>query len=99
MTDSGMPIPRLLVLVRDEESGWTHVAQQPRDPHATPLFTGFLRTTTNGELITAMHKARYHAFATYPIDHDTTAYWFESISPPTSPELPQPVTQSMAATA
>ncbi|WP_410646312.1 hypothetical protein [Amycolatopsis sp. cmx-4-54] len=97
MTDSTPPVAPLLVLVRDDESGWAHVARQPRDPRATPLFTGFLHTTTD-ELVAAMRTAGYSVFATYAIDPDTTNFWFAPSSPPTPPGQPQPVAHaSMAA--
>ncbi|UUV32055.1 hypothetical protein NQK81_01005 [Amycolatopsis roodepoortensis] len=99
MTDSAPPAAPLLVLVRDEESGWAHVARQPHDPHATPKFTGFLHTTTKDELVSAMRTAGYSVFATYAIDPDTTNYWFAPSSPPTPPGQPLPVAHPSRAAA
>ncbi|HET6285814.1 MAG TPA: hypothetical protein VFG15_03555 [Amycolatopsis sp.] len=98
MTDSTPPVAPLLVLVRDDDSGWAHVARRPRDPRATPRFTGFLHTTTKDELVAAMRTVGYSVFATYAIDSGTTNYWFAPSSPPTPPGQPQPVAlPSMAA--
>lgn len=78
------PAP-LLVLVRDEESGWAHVAQQPRNPAKTPQFTGFLQTTTAADLLAVMAGTGYSAVATYAIDANTTTFWFAPAPPPGTP--------------
>ncbi|OXM44271.1 hypothetical protein CFP71_40675 [Amycolatopsis thailandensis] len=102
MTDSVPPAAPLLVLVRDKESGWAHVARQPHDPRATPRFTGFLHTSTHDELITTMRTAGYSVFATYAIDPGTTNYWFAPTSSPPRPGVPgtaarRPATMAAAA--
>ncbi|RSM80580.1 hypothetical protein DL991_10745 [Amycolatopsis sp. WAC 01375] len=73
--------PPLLVLLRDEESGWAHVARQPQDPSQAPLFAGFLHATTKADLLEAMQSTGYTTFATIAVDDITTTYWFAPAIP------------------
>ncbi|MFK0249576.1 hypothetical protein ACIQUM_33170 [Amycolatopsis azurea] len=91
MTDSARHIAPLLVLVRDDESGWGHLAWQPRDPLEKPMFGGFLHAADEKELRARLQRAGYSVFARYPIDSGTTNYWLAPAPPPTFPDTTSPV--------
>jgi len=80
----------LLVLVRDDESGWAHAAIQPQNSAKAPQFTGFMHTTTTNELVNVMRGAGYSSYATYPIDDTMTTLWFGPSQPPTPPSVFEP---------
>ncbi len=75
----------LLVFVRDEETGWVHAAEQPRNTSKKPTFLGFLHTTSADELLAVMTGVGYQRFARFSIDASSTTHWFAPAEPPPRP--------------
>jgi len=83
------PYVNTVLLVRDDETGWSHVAYDI-DPRRRPRFAGFIQIDSEHALVAGMAAADYPLAAAYRVDEYSTAFLFGRVaaragSPPTRP--------------
>ncbi|OXM59527.1 hypothetical protein [Amycolatopsis vastitatis] len=73
------PYVTTLLVVRDDETGWAHVAHDI-DPRRRPRFAGFVQTDSESALIAAPAAAGFQLAAAYRVDEFATAFLFGRVA-------------------
>jgi hypothetical protein len=68
-----------LLIVRDDETGWAHVAHDI-DPRRRPRFAGFLQIDTERVLVAGLIAADFTLAAVYRVDEYSTAFLFGRVA-------------------
>jgi hypothetical protein len=72
---SAGPVANTVLVVRDDETGWSHVARDI-DPRRRPRFVGFIQIDTERALMAGLSAADFRLAAAYRIDEYSTAFLF-----------------------
>ncbi|MDX3192903.1 hypothetical protein PV458_31235 [Streptomyces sp. MN03-5084-2B] len=64
-----------LLVVRDDETGWAHVAHDI-DPRRRPRCAGLIQIDSESTLVTALSVAGFQMAAAYRVDEFATAFLF-----------------------
>lgn len=91
----GHPDVSTVLLVRDDETGWAHVAYDI-DPRRRPRCAGFIHAETEHALVRAMDTQDFRLAAAYRVEDGVTAFLFGRAEAGASPP---PVLASRLATA
>ncbi len=78
------PYVTTILLVRDDETGWCHVAYDI-DPRRRPRFAGLIQAETERALIRGMSVLDFRLAATYRIDNQSSAFLFGRARPSAQP--------------
>lgn len=78
------PYVTTILLVRDDETGWCHVAYDI-DPRRRPRFAGFIQTETEHALVCGMSALDFRLAATYRVDDASSAFLFGRARPSSHP--------------
>ncbi len=81
---SGHPEVSTVLLVRDDETGWAHVAYDI-DPRRRPRCAGFVQVETEHALVRAMDTQGFRLAAAYRVEDGLTAFLFGRAVTSTSP--------------
>ncbi len=81
---SGHPDVSTVLLVRDDETGWAHVAYDI-DPRRRPRCAGFIHVETEHALVRAMDIQDFRLAAAYRVEDGLTAFLFGRAATSTSP--------------
>ncbi|MEV7042838.1 hypothetical protein [Amycolatopsis sp. NPDC051061] len=80
------PIVRTLLVVRDDETGWAHVAYDI-DPRRKPRAAGFIMCESENAVLTGMAAAGFRLSCAYRVDQWSIAFLFERAAAPVVPVL------------
>jgi hypothetical protein len=73
------PYVTTVLVVRDDETGWSHVAHDI-DPRRRPRFAGFTEIDTERALVAGLSAADFRLAAAYRIDEYSTAFLFGRVA-------------------
>ncbi|SEB46032.1 hypothetical protein SAMN04489727_1929 [Amycolatopsis tolypomycina] len=73
------PVATTVLVVRDDETGWSHVAHDI-DPRRRPRFAGFIQIDTERALVAGLAAADFRLAAAYRIDEYSTAFLFGRVA-------------------
>jgi hypothetical protein len=86
------PYVTSVLLVRDDETGWCHVAYDI-DPRRRPRLAGFVQIQTERALVNGLSTLGFQLAATYRVDDALTAFLFGRVR--TSAKPPPVLTASL----
>lgn len=78
------PYVTTILLVRDDETGWCHVAYDI-DPRRRPRFAGFIRAENERALVCGMSSLDFRLAAAYRVDDQSSAFLFGRARPSVQP--------------
>lgn len=73
------PVVNTVLVVRDDETGWSHVAHDI-DPRRRPQLDGFIQIDTERALVASLAAADFRLAAAYRVDEYSTAFLFGRVA-------------------